>query len=308
MRVMLTDSVKRNAARGLVPREKPGADFGFLLLCCLLAGCSAPDGRSLYLPYVSDDVDASVSGGTGGMTEGAAAAGGTSANEGQGGSALGLGGSGDGPNREDSGAPPQDSGTLDAAGVDAAPVCNVSTEICDGLDNDCDDSVDPMGTCSPQCGGFALGERGYMYCREPLTRTQALGRCEMLGMHLAWLETPDENTALRAKIVATGLAAPPGNAEILTQIGGSDEGDEGAWSWVGNGAVAGGFQFWQGGSEDDGGAAVGAAYAAWATGEPSAMQNEDCAAVSVVGGAMRVAGAWDDRNCNEQLPFVCEAP
>jgi hypothetical protein len=183
-----------------------------------------------------------------------------------------------------------------------------SSEVCDGLDNDCDDDVDPGDTCGEACVGLALDGRGYMYCSEAIPRAQALASCEARGMHLAWLETPGESDALRDLIGASELPSPAGNAELLTQIGGSDAAVEGAWSWVGSGAIAGGFQFWQGGSEAAGGEVVQDAYVQWSEGEPTGQVNEHCAALSVLGGAMHDPGVWDDRSCNEPLPYVCEAP
>jgi hypothetical protein len=128
-------------------------------------------------------------------------------------------------------------------------------------------------------------------------------------MRLAWLETPAENDALRQQIVATGVTAPAGNLTLLTQIGASDSETEDAWFWVGNAVAADGFQFWQGGPVTGDGQAVAGAYAGWADGEPSASQvNEDCAAVLVFDSNTRAAGEWDDRGCNDALPFVCETP
>ena len=148
-----------------------------------------------------------------------------------------------------------------------------------------------------------------MFCSNEVTRAQALTRCAAQGLRLAWLETAAESDAVRAQIVATGVTAPAGNASLLTQIGGSDSVTEGAWFWVGNDVAADGFQFWQGGPATTDGQAVAGAYAGWAAGEPSASQvNEDCGALLVFGSNMRAAGEWDDRGCNEQLPFVCETP
>jgi Lectin C-type domain len=296
--------------------KRSSALHGLALL--LTAACSAPDGSDLFLPRGSggSGAAAQTSGGTGGTEPDASASlGGTSNGEGQGGSeVLGVGGASAGSNNAGASAggtsAESDAGLLDAASPNDAqpPPCAPGAEICDGLDNDCDDDVDPGSTCATECAGFAIGGRGYMYCADAVTRAQALPRCEAEGMHLVWLETQGESAAVRARIASSGFPAPNGNAEILTQIGGSDAAEEGTWSWVGSGAIAGGVQFWQGDSEDDGGAAVQNAYAEWSDGEPSSMMNEDCAAMSVLGNAMRAAGEWDDRSCNEQLPFACEVP
>jgi hypothetical protein len=283
-------------------------------LLLLLGACSAPDATGLYSPFGAagnSSAGTSASGGNAGTSSaGAPGAGGAGASEGQGGSALNIAGTSGAAGSGGAVSPP-DAGAGDAgdAAPDAALACSPAAERCDGLDNDCDGAVDPGATCAATCTGFALQGRGYMFCSEEVTRAQALSRCATQGEHLAWLETPAESDALRAQIVATGVTAPAGNLTLLTQIGGSDAMTEGAWFWVGNTATADGFQFWQGGAATADGQAVAGAYAGWATGEPSASQmNEDCAAVLVFDSAMRAAGEWDDRGCNEQLPFVCETP
>ncbi len=196
------------------------------------------------------------------------------------------------------------------AGVppDAAPelpVCVAAVEVCDGTDNDCDDEVDSSGTCPDRCAGFTLDGRGYMFCSEALTRALALTRCGAQGMRLAWLETPEESLAVRDGIIAANVPAPDGNPALLTQIGASDAEDDGEWSWVGSDAAPDGFQFWDG---ESGGEAVDDTYVDWADLEPSADEDEDCVAVLVLASDTRAAGQWDDRFCDEPLPFVCEVP
>lgn len=286
-----------------LPARSVRRELGLLLL---LAACSAPDDSDLYKPFrpgsSQEQGGASSGGGEGAdaSTQGGSDAGG--------GGSAGLGGTGGLSDASAGGSSNDlDGGSLDSGSEpDAQVPCEPSEEVCDGLDNDCDDAIDPDGTCDDECAGFALEGRGYMYCADTVSRGNAEQGCDGAGMHLVWLETPEESEALRDLIAEAGLPAPTGNAELLTQIGGSDAATEGQWTWVGNGAIADGFQFWQGGA---GGQAVGGAYVEWAAGEPTASTAaEDCAAMSVLGGAMRDAGEWDDRSCNEQLPYLCEAP
>jgi Lectin C-type domain len=280
----------------------------------LLGACSTPDGSALYSPFSSAPNPPAMSGSggnAGAPSQGVAGAGVGSPGEGQGGSALDLAGTSGASGFAGAGAAVPDAGAEDAgdAAADAAPACAPAPERCDGLDNDCNVSVDPGATCSAGCTGFALQERGYMFCADPVTRAQALNRCAAEGQRLAWLETPAENAALREQIVATGVTAPAENLPLLTQIGGSDAVTEGAWFWVGTAVAPDGFQFWEGTAIEDDGQAVAGAYAGWADTEPNAGQaNEDCAVVLVLGNNTRAAGQWDDRGCNEQLPFVCETP
>jgi hypothetical protein len=124
-------------------------------------------------------------------------------------------------------------------------------------------------------------------------------------MRLGWIETPDENAALVAAIGAVDL---PGAGQLLVQIGASDQDNEDEWHWVGNAVALDGFQFWDGNSVDDGGEAVGGAYANWAVEEPNDDTQEDCGVVNVTGNATREPGAWDDRQCDEELTFLCEEP
>jgi hypothetical protein len=167
--------------------------------------------------------------------------------------------------------------------------------------------VDPPGTCAEQCRGFALGGRGYMFCESAVERAVALQRCAAVQMNLTWLETPEENAALVQAIA--GLGVLDEDDELLVQIGASDAGDEEAWVWVANAVSPAGFQFWEGDGADDGGEPVNGAYQEWADGEPNDDNDgEDCAVLSVSGSDNRDPGQWDDRSCDVDTPFVCEAP
>jgi hypothetical protein len=208
----------------------------------------------------------------------------------------------------DAGSVPSDAGSVDGGDEpDAGPpvTCEPSDEVCDGLDNDCDDVIDPGAACPDECTGFTLADRAYMFCEEAVDRGIALDRCGGEGMKLAWIETPGENAALVAAIDALGVA---GAAELLVQIGASDSDDEDEWFWSGNAAAVDGFQFWEGNAAGDGGETVGGAYANWAVVEPNNSDNEDCGALSINGNGDRTAGQWDDRACLDELPFLCEEP
>lgn len=277
--------------------------------------CSAPDGSGLFEPYSPGAAGAGGAGSGGGGGSGASA-GGSSAGlggEGQGGAlplagSAGAGGSSVAGETIDAGELPADAGSVDAGDEpDAGPPvsCEPSDEVCDGLDNDCDDVIDSGAACPDGCAGFTLADHAYMVCDEAVDRGIALARCGGEGMKLAWIETPGENAALVAAIDAVGLTAA---GELLVQIGASDSDDEDEWFWIGNAAALDGFQFWQGNAAEDGGEPVGGAYVNWGDGEPNNSDNEDCGALSVSGSGARAAGQWDDRACAEELPFLCEVP
>jgi hypothetical protein len=256
-----------------------------------------------------------------------------STNEGQGGSILSFagagGGSGEGNASGGVGSGGQDAGAEDPPDAevvpDAAPEppdppdppeCIPDTEVCDGLDNDCDEQADEAATCPQPCDGFAIEDRSYMFCAENVTRPVALNRCAAEGMRLAWLETPEESEAVRENILAADVNFPAGNPTLLTQIGATDSGDEGEWFWVGstvlgNDVAPNGFQFWEGGAANDDGEVVNDAYVDWSVNEPNNSNNEDCAAMTVLGSDTRAPGEWDDRLCNSNnllIPYVCETP
>ena len=65
------------------------------------------------------------------------------------------------------------------------PPCSANIELCDGLDNDCDQAVDEGAACAVDCAGFALADHGYMFCSASVPRDVAADRCELEGMRLA---------------------------------------------------------------------------------------------------------------------------
>ena len=184
----------------------------------VVLACSAPDGSDLYGPLPAGSGGAAGRAGSGGSSGSAGVASGGSSgsrSEGQGGAlplagAAGSAGSRTGGESFEGDASVPDAGRDAAVEADAAPpppACVPSTEVCDGLDNDCDGDADEGATCPNDCIGFALAGHGYMFCPEPADRGVASARCEAQSMKLAWLESEEETDALVLRITELGRAS-----------------------------------------------------------------------------------------------------
>ena len=181
-------------------------------------------------------------------------------------------------------------------------------ELCDGLDNDCDDTIDD-DACPESCHGIVVdGHHYYMFCDTPRGLEAAVDACEEQDMRLAWIESADENAALVTAIEP--LASPDPNGmqgsgpDPGVRIGATDDDDEGSWHWID------GPDFWIG---NQNGEPVGGAYANWSQGRPNnggggLDDGEQCAVLLVRDGSDGDAGQWNDVVCTQQLPFLCERP
>ena len=159
-----------------------------------------------------------------------------------------------------------------------------ASELCDGLDNDCDVATEEV--CTNGCSVQPNGDTIYLFCETKISHPAAQSYCEGQDMHLVRVDTLAEQTVLEGK---RNLFA--GNPNIW--IGASDTATEGTWLWQD------GVQFWQGGS---GGTSVGGLFQYWRNGQPDNSGNQDC-------GAMRgesSVGRWIDRGCADLFPYICE--
>jgi hypothetical protein len=222
-----------------------------------------------------------LNGGTGGSTGGTT--GGAGASPGSGG---GVGGG---------------AGRSGSAGAGGGVGCIPSTEVCDGLDNNCNGSKDESPACPTGCTGFALAGHGYMYCSTLGNVASAKLRCDQQGMHLAWIESAVENAALSSAVVAVANRPYNGGNQAGPFIGGTDAATEGTWLW-GNGT-----SFWVGGLK---GGPVGSAYSNWAHDEPNdnAPDGEDCIELLLENGTIGLQGQWNDVPCSSNPIYetLCE--
>lgn len=247
----------------------------------------------------SGGVDSPSNGGSAGQTQGGSggqAVGGGSA--GSAGSVPAAGGAG--APRGGSGGGGAGSGAVGGGGGGA---CVPSSEICDGLDNDCDAQIDERG-CTSACTGFAIQGRGYMYCGSRLRAALGeLNYCAPQGMHLAWIETAEENAALVQALTEIAGEAPSSGSEPGVSIGGTDIESEGEWLWGAQGTA-----FWEGGPD---GEPVGRSFANWSEDRPNndgSLGGEDCAVLLLEDGVDGDAGEWNDVQCSNPHQFLCEQP
>ncbi len=159
------------------------------------------------------------------------------------------------------------------AGYDAA-VC--AAETCDGADEDCDGSIDEGGVCP--CPVVERAGRAYLFC-DATTRSWAAARvsCESVGYALVAVEDATEDAFVYGQLASRGFAD--------TWVGLNDLVTEMTWVW--NGGVPVVYTHWDSGEPNDGGSS-----------------GEDCGVIMTRSGR---ESEWDDRDCGDARPYVCEA-
>jgi hypothetical protein len=140
-------------------------------------------------------------------------------------------------------------------------------EVCDGADNNCDGYTDEFAECW-ECSAVDA----YLVCLVAADWADARDACLALGTDLAVFATAEEN----AEASALAYAVSPGQY----WVGLSDLDEEDSWVWVDGTALS---------------------YDAWYGEEPNDSGGEDCVHTN-----WQVVGEWNDYQCGNAQPFICE--
>ena len=138
------------------------------------------------------------------------------------------------------------------------------------------DAVEQLPVDAPAaCAGYTPnGGSSYRLGTVNASWATAVGVCQSLSSgHLAVIGGPTENAAVRALIPTT----------TRFWLGMSDLATENTWVWLDSSAVDRNASLWDPGQPND------------------ANTGEDC-------GEMSNNGDWNDNNCSDSKPYVCECP
>ena len=148
-----------------------------------------------------------------------------------------------------------------------------STEVCNGVDDDCNGAVDELAICS--CKVAMFGGNEYRFCANTLNYANASAACQAAGYHLVSIGSAAEDSFVHSNAVAV--------ANVKWWIGLNDIAVEGTFVWT------------------DGTPLI---YTNWEPGEPNNAGNEDCGQIN----RFNPKNTWNDEPCNQALPYVCEKP
>lgn len=145
-----------------------------------------------------------------------------------------------------------------------------ATEICDGLDNNCDGRIDEVGC---DCEGVMLAEVQLYFCRETLNWVSARDGCVARGLRLASLQ--EEGLSQAAFAFADDFL--PNQSWYLAA---NDRSEEGAWRMNNDEPLH---------------------FSYFTPGEPDDFGDEDCAVLASYAG-----GQWADERCAHPFSYICE--
>lgn len=155
-------------------------------------------------------------------------------------------------------------------------------ELCDGLDDDCDPGTPDV--CPKNCAGFAWRGQGYMTCSRTVPWGAAEGVCMLEEMHLAQIDSADENAAVFAQVTVLG-----------------------PWIWLGaQDADASQSLKWPDGTLlTQNGVPVKGVYQNFDAAQPEMKTIPNCLQIS--GGGDAPAATWSNTRCTDTEPFVCKS-
>jgi hypothetical protein len=217
-------------------------------------------------------------GGNGGSGKGGAAVGGAAGTAAVAGNANSAGTPSAGAAAAGSGGTPSTGGSSGSAGAGSPPCSptNGGFESCDGLDNDCNGTIDDNG-CPATCQGVASAGSGYMRCDTMLTWDAAVAACAAENLLLMTVDSAAQNQVMM---------------DVMYPADGSQDF---SFAWIGLSRTDSASPFtWADGSP------LGT-YSNWSGGAPSNAGVANCTQVNN-------SGEWVNSRCDFLKRYICELP